>query len=221
MKLTKYIQEKQQSNIKIRGISVSLRCEEQKYATYKQGIGLAFSKVPKNLTLNIKNIVVSESEYLKKRKLQALFNNGTIFLSDEHEDAADVVDDVVHEIAHSVEERYEKEIYSDLKIEKEFLNKRKSLWLRLSQLGHEKGVNHFLKTKYDREFDAYLYKTVGYTLLRSIAKDIFYSPYAATSLREYFANSFEAFFMKEEIPRLKRISPAAYEKNVMLLNMEK
>ncbi len=220
MKLVKYIQEKQQSVLKIRGIPVFLKCEKEKHDMYREGISLALSKVPKKFILNIKGITVSDSQYLRQRKLNALFNKGSIFLLNEHKDAEDVIDDVVHEIAHSVEEKYQKEIYSDLKIEKEFLNKRKSLWMRLGQLGHEKELNHFLKTKYDREFDAFLYKNVGYPLLRSITKDIFYSPYAATSLREYFANSFEAFFMKEKIQRLRRISPAAYQKNVMLLNME-
>ena len=76
-----------------------------------------------------------------------------------------------------------------------------------------------LNIEYDRELDKMFYIDIGYDLLRTITFNIFYSPYASTSLREYFANSFEAFYMKEQIPRLKKISPVAYAKNVDLLNL--
>jgi len=62
------------------------------------------------------------------------------------------------------------------------------------------------------DFDMFLYKEVGYPLLSSVVASLFYSPYAATSLREYFANGFESFFMNKDIGRLKNISPTLYKK---------
>jgi hypothetical protein len=46
--------------------------------------------------------------------------------------------------------------------------------------------------------------------LTSLTNEIFYSPYAATSLREYYANGFEAYFHKRDLAFLKNISPALY-----------
>ena len=58
----------------------------------------------------------------------------------------------------------------------------------------------------------FLYKKVGYDIMRATTADLFHSPYAATSLREYFANGFEAFFLKEELSRLKFSSPKLFMK---------
>jgi len=60
---------------------------------------------------------------------------------------------------------------------------------------------------------------VGYPLLTSLTVDIFPSPYGATSLREYFANAFEKYFM-EESERVREISPQVYKKIEELINQE-
>ena len=69
----------------------------------------------------------------------------------------------------------------------------------------------FLQTNYDRELDKYFYEDVGYATMASMSIGMFYSPYAATSLREYFANGFENFFLKDS-NYLKDISPFLYKK---------
>ncbi len=221
MTLKKYIQKIEQNSFNIKGVRIFLKDPPVNDVRYEQAASKAISKIPSALLGNLKTINVGAYKILQDRQIQAMYENGNIFLTNEHENNEDAVDDIIHEIAHSIEETYTKEIYSDKKIEKEFIQKRKKLWLNLKNKGFEKEMKFFLDTKYSKEFDMYLYMEVGYSTLRIVAKDIFYSPYAATSLREYFANSFEAFFMKEKISRLKRISPAAYQKNVMLLNMEK
>ena len=86
--------------------------------------------------------------------------------------------------------------------------------------GYEFELEQFLNTDYDLSFDEMLYKNVGYPMLSVLTSDIFYSPYAATSLREYFANGFEAFFMKEKIYMLKSISPVLYKKMINLLDIK-
>ena len=76
-----------------------------------------------------------------------------------------------------------------------------------------------MNKRYSAELDHFFYKTVGYDLLRPLSSGLFYSPYAVTSLREYFANGFEAYFMKEDIPRIKSVSPELYKKIQGLLQI--
>ncbi len=221
MTLKKYIQEAKQNNFNVKGVQVFLKDPPINDVQYEQAVSSAISKIPSFLLANLKTINIGVYQEMQDREIQAMYENGNIFLTNKHESNEDAIDDIVHEIAHSIEDIFGKQIYSDKTIEKEFLQKRKQLWFKLKNKGFEKDITFFLDTKYNEEFDMYLYMDVGYSTLELVAKDIFYSPYGATSLREYFANSFEAFFMKEQISRLKRISPAAYRKNVMLLNMEK
>ena len=56
----------------------------------------------------------------------------------------------------------------------------------------------------------YLYQEVGYQALNNLTVGLFCSPYGATSIREYFANAFEHYFMKD--PKyVKKISPNVYK----------
>ena len=128
-----------------------------------------------------------------------------------------MLDDIIHEVAHSVEEIYHDQIYSDNLIKKEFLKKRKKLWSILKQKGIEGDLSLFLNTEFTHEFDNFLYSKVGYDIMYLYITDLFYSPYGATSLREYFANGFEAFFMKQEVSRLKKVSPVLYSKLEQLI----
>ena len=68
-------------------------------------------------------------------------------------------------------------------------------------------------------FDEFLYKTVGYETLVNITMGLFISPYAATSLKEYFANGFEAYFIGDR-SYLKKISPYIYDKIEQLESLE-
>ena len=63
---------------------------------------------------------------------------------------------------------------------------------------------------------AHSVRDIGYPVLSVLTASIFHSPYAATSLSEYFADGFEAFYMKEELGRLKSISPRLYKKIIGL-----
>ena len=219
MELLEYIQKKNKNKFSVQGKVVYLKNPATENTDYKKAIQMALSKIPKHLLSNVREFHIGEYEELEKRKIQGLYKNRQIILTNKHKKTIDVVDDIVHEVAHSVEDMYKKEIYSDGLIEKEFLRKRKKLWLLLKNKGFDVELSNFLKVKYDIEFDRFLYVEVGYPLMRALTSKLFFSPYAATSLREYFANSFEAFFMKEEVDRLKKISPILYKKNVMLLDM--
>jgi hypothetical protein len=127
-----------------------------------------------------------------------------------------MIDDIVHEIAHAVEESKIEEVYFDGVIEREFLGKRERLCSLLISEGYDLSSTFCLNTEYSEKFDKFLYQTVGYETLASITMGLFYSPYAATSLREYFANGFEHYFIGDR-QYLKDVSPVLYNKVVDII----
>ena len=170
-------------------------------------------------------IYIGEFDFLKERDMQAIYMDSVIYLDNAHESEDDIIDDVIHELAHHIEENNRMYIYGDKKIENEFLQKRKKLWFYLEGEGfREPGLQDYLKVEYDVSFDKFLYQEVGYPTLSALTVNLFYSPYGATSLREYYANGFEAFFYHDDSHRLKNISPALYGRVVELqekLNKER
>ena len=207
-----FIKNKKRNNFKVNGIQVFIKDEPPSHVDLKSAIITSLKLVPKHLLTNLETIYFGKFEHLEKLDLQAMYMNSSIFMSNEIEDEKEIIDDLVHEVAHSVEEVYKEEIYFDGKIEKEFLHKRKSLWFLMKEKGISVDLQDFLNTEYDENFDLFLYKEIGYPALSMYSTNLFYSPYAVTSLREYYANGFEAFFMKEDLPRLKRLSPKLFEK---------
>lgn len=176
-------------------------------------LGSIESKVPSLLLSNIESIYIGDFDTLRERDLDALYEDGAIYIRAESVfSEEDLVDDLIHEVSHSLEETNSLEIYGDGEIEKEFLFKRIQLLTQLSS--YDAPVlprDYFLNTSYSKEFDEYLYKEVGYPLLTSLSMNIFASPYGATSLSEYFANAFEKYFVGES-EEVRKLSPQVYEK---------
>lgn len=167
--------------------------------------------VPYNLIHNIDVVYIGHFEDLVERDLNAKYENGAIYLSNIQNDHNDMVDDIIHEMAHAVEELYGRDIYFDSNIEMEFVSKRKKLERILKHKGIKTANLDFTNVEYNTEFDEYLYQGVGYPTLRSLTVNLFVSPYGATSLREYFANGFEAYFLGAR-KKLQDLSPQIYIK---------
>ena len=75
--------------------------------------------------------------------------------------------------------------------------------------------------EYDYEFDEFLLKDIGYDKLSSIVSGLFISPYAPTSLREYFATGFTEFYLNpNEHTFLKQLTPALYNKLEKINNVD-
>lgn len=177
--------------------------------------------VPSPLMRFINKINVGQFEILNKRDLDALYKNKTIYLTNLQKSDYDMLDDIIHEIAHSVEEEYFDLIYSDEEIRKEFLSKREKLREILENQGYKIDPKKYQSVSYDIEFDMFLYEEVGYDKLASLTSSLFLSPYAATSLREYFANGFENIFLSEKAYQiLRRLSPKLFKKLVKLISLE-
>ena len=172
--------------------------------------------IPQPLTKDLDYILVSNSDYLKDREVDSVYQDGIIYMSARIEDEETAVLSVVHEIAHAIEEQFPY-IYEDETIETEFLGKRTKLYEILSAHGFDLSGLDFLNAEYSEKFDDFLYLDIGYPLLRNFASGLFLSPYAATSVREYYATAFEEYFMREA-KYVKLFSPAVYFKIEELLD---
>ena len=169
--------------------------------------------IPNHLMSEVDSIFIGMFEEFEEADINAVYKDGAIYVTNDQDDEADLVDDIVHEIAHSLESPYGYDIYGDGKLEREFLAKREILYEILKAEGLEPDEGLFRNPEYVREMDNYLYEEVGYERLNFIVTSygIFTSAYPATSLREYYASGFEYFFL-EYRKYLKEISPTLYQK---------
>jgi hypothetical protein len=173
--------------------------------------------IPYHFVEDLDAIYVGNFDFLSDRDLNALYEDGAIYVSPEQDDEDDMFDDIIHEIAHCVEETYFNDIYADDRIEREFLVKRKKLLDTLRREGYNVSLGDFMEVDYSKKFDEFLYIHVGYPVLTGLTMGEFVSPYGVTSLREYFANCFEEVFAKENGQLVKKISPVVYNTIVNLV----
>ncbi len=178
------------------------------------------SILPRHLSSCIEMIVFGDFEEFHERSLNAFYDSGTVYVSNLQDDESDILDDLIHELSHGIEEQYGYQIYGDQKLKDEFLNKRMHLYKILWEMGFKAPKAFFEDTEYDQEFDEFLHKTVGYDTLGNAMQGLFISPYAATSLREYFATGFTDFFIHPDHKFLKTVSPALYDKIIFLQKEE-
>jgi len=171
------------------------------------------STVPPHLLGEIDAIFVGMFDEFEEMQTNAMFKDGAIYLSNDQDDEQDMVDDIIHEIAHSIELPYGHIIYGDGRIQDEFLAKRKKLFEILKEEKLNPNKKLFMDPEYSKELDFYLYEDVGYDRLNFICSSygLFTSAYSATSLREYFANGFEYFFLDDR-QYMSKICPQLYKK---------
>jgi len=177
--------------------------------------------LPEHLLGEIEMIIVGNFPEFERRKLNAFYDGGTIYVSPDQDNDDDLYDDLVHETAHSIEQPYGALIYQNGKLEQEFLEKRRNLHKVLWQLDYKIPENVFLNPEYDEEFDMFLLDKVGYDKLETLTQGIFVSPYAVTSLQEYFATGFTEYFLDSNHSYLKQTSPQLYKKLLLLQDPEK
>jgi len=167
------------------------------------------TKIPKHLLQDVEIIYIGEFPELANRN--AAFLDGAIYISSDEPTTHDMLEDAIHEIAHSLEARLAPTVYNDGLLEREFLSKREKLKNILDAEGYEFPAKLYNTTEYYSAFDEFLSNVVGYPTLLSLTMGLFASPYAATSLREYFANGFEKYYLGDT-KLVKDISPVLYNK---------
>lgn len=174
-------------------------------------IALIERRIPKKLDYDVEEILVGEFSFLSKRNVNAVYEGGTIYVTNQQDSAHTLVDDIVHEIAHSLEANYGSDIYADNRLASEYLGKKERILERLREQGMTVQQAWYKKVEYNESFDKFLYQEIGYPVLSSLSADLFMSPYAITSLREYFANGFEHYY-SEEREYVKTMCPVLYTK---------
>ena len=160
---------------------------------------------------NIDVVYIGSFQEIEELGFNAMYKDNALYITNKQDNENDMIDDIVHEIAHAVEERFADSLYLDITIQNEFLAKRKTLYNILSEEGYYFPLDKYKKLEYDKGLDDFLYNEVGYPKLTSLSMGLFYSPYAITSLREYWANGFENYFLRDAI-YLKKLSPKLYKK---------
>jgi len=179
------------------------------------------SSMPEHLLSEVEMIIIGWFDEFEERNINAFYDSGTLYVSNIQDDFMDMYDDIVHEISHSLEEPHGYFLYGDKKIENEFLRKRKYVHDMLWKMGYKIPSSVFMNPEYDQELDLFLYEKIGYDKLTTVVAGVFISPYAVTSLREYFATGFTEFYLHPDNHKfLQKISPELYKKLVLLQNPE-
>ena len=211
--LKTYMKNKGKSHFTWRGIEVVIKDPLPVDVPIDVVLEKLSKMLPGKFLTSIDGIYVGVWPELQSRELQAMYEHGAIYITNSQTNVGDMLNDLVHEIAHSLEERNAGNIYGDNKLESEFLIKRQHLRTSLESEGYQvPDLNYFLEVEYNRDFDNYLYNNIGYSLLSLMTVNLFYSPYAATSLREYYANGFEALYYHKDPGRLSSLSPILLDK---------
>jgi len=180
------------------------------------------SIIPAHLLSEVEMIIIGWFDEFEERSINAFYDGGTLYVSNVQNDFMDMYDDIIHEISHSLEEPHGYFIYGDKKIENEFLRKRKFLHDILWQKGFKAPMTVFMELEYNKDFDMFLYEKIGYDKLTTLVEGIFVTPYAATSLREYYATGFTEFYVNPDTHGfLQKVSPELYKKLILLQSPEK
>lgn len=178
------------------------------------------NNLPSHYFVDLQKVRIGNFEEFRDRNINALYRDNMLLVSNDQDDTEDLLDDIVHEIAHHVETLYIKEIYGSRSVIDEFIKKRNELRFELRTEGYWVDDYDFDNLKYDQKFDSFLYDRVGKNTLKMLTYGSFVRPYAAVSLREYFATGFEYYYLgKQDI--LEKISPMLYDKIDELHHLKK
>jgi hypothetical protein len=169
------------------------------------------NKLPGHILDLVDIIYIGKFDFLDIKQTNATYMDSAIYTTNEQTNDADMMDDILHEYAHAVEKNYNMQIYSDNAIESEFLSKRLKLETLLDYEGYDVEQYNFITPEYDLNFDIFLHNEVGYEKLRNIDQGMFLNSYSVTSLTEYFATSFEEYYLRgREV--VKKVTPAVFSK---------
>lgn len=175
------------------------------------------SHLPLHYFDELSSIKIGHLDIFDKKSVNAVYKDKTFYITNKQSNTKDLVNDLVHEFAHHMETLFPEKIYSDRALIKEFLKKRQELKYELQTEGYWVDEYDFKNLKFNSDFDIFLYKRVGRNMLRMVTAGSFIRPYAAVSLREYFATGFEAYYTGRE-ETLERISPVLFSKITDLHN---
>ena len=180
------------------------------HVSIKDVIKAIESRIPEHVLYDVDAVYIGNCKPLEDRQVDSIYVSGSILVSPEQASNKDLFNTLIHEFAHAIEETAKDFIYGDGDVGTEFLNKRNRLYSMLKD-DYKVSKKQFLNVNFDQSMDDFLSKEIGYNNLDLMTNGLFLSPYGATSLREYFANGFEHYYI-EGPQRVQLLSPAVYHK---------
>jgi hypothetical protein len=138
--------------------------------------------MPPHLFEDIDIIYIGQYQDLIDRGLEALYEDGAIYITNTLSDNIDYIENIIHENAHSIRE------YSWLiNIRRRKSNLRiywqeKRLFHTIKSQDHDISGLDYLNPEFDQEMDDFLYKELGYDNLNYLINGLFLNPYAVTSI---------------------------------------
>ena len=173
------------------------------------------ARVPFYLTRDVEIVYIGDFPEMREREINAFYEDGAIYVTNEQDDEMDMIEDIIHELSHAIEQKNGETIYGDSNLEREFRAKRQRLEGLLKQ-NYEVPADFSITLDYDKSIDMFLYKTVGYDALNQICVNIFPSAYACTSISEYWAKGFEEIFIGDK-GTIKQMCPILYNKLINVI----
>ena len=220
--LTRYVSQssKRKKHYRISNVDVFIKDPLPEYIDVEQVLLSVQKKLFNNYNIinSVDVIYVGQFEEFIKYGYNAMYKDGAIYVSNEQDDLKDMLDDIIHEYAHALEEKNYNLIYSDKKIQKEFLAKRSILENRLKDK-YDLSEYDLSSINYNAELDDFFRNIVGYNKLRGYVKDIFLDSYSVTNINEYFATAFDKYFLSNRL-NVKVMCPQAFKKIETILYME-
>jgi hypothetical protein len=151
-----------------------------------------FDKLPNNLVNSVTKIIFGGFHLSPEYAGRSI--NDVIYLSNKT-DEDDLFSDLIHELAHAYIRKHYDQVFGDGRLEKEFITKRNKLYHKMISSGIDLPPHQFFENpNFDRKFDGYLNRTIGYDLLSQLISGIFPSCYSVSSLEEYFSVGLELLF---------------------------
>jgi hypothetical protein len=203
------------SNLNFNGVQVEIVEGSLDTLSIKKMLHTLQKILPFSYFRGVKKISIGQLPDFKERNINALYRDDTLFISNEQDNVQDILDDITHEMAHHLETVDPEFIYGDELLVQEFHKKRAELKYEITTEGYWVDKYDFRNLKYDEGFDNFLYKRIGKKMLASITTGMFIRPYAAVSMREYFATGFEAYYLGSR-DNLHKISPELFKKIIKL-----
>ena len=173
-------------------------------------------KIPKHVLGDLETIYVGDFKPLNDREIESMYVNGSIMVTNKQKSEREFFNTLVHEFAHAIEDQFKDFIYADGSVAREFLAKRTVLYNMLKD-DYEITKDQFLNINFSQQFDDFVHKEMGYDNMGVLTSGMFLSPYGCTSLREYFANCFEHYYI-EGPEAVAKLAPTTYKKIKQLVS---
>ena len=167
--------------------------------------------IPIHLFEEVDEIMIGDFDFLQQSGREAEYRDAAIYITNQISSEKDLAENIIHELSHAIENKYGHLIYGDITLQSEFLAKRSRLKSILEANDWPVQGQDFSNTEYDEEFDLLLYEDIGYIELNAYISGLFVSPYAVTSLAEYWAVGFEDYFIGDR-EYVRKISPQLFSK---------